>query len=1132
MKKGFTLIELLAVVLILGIILLIAIPSIIKYLNKGSNTYYANLEDNIILAGRDYLNDYRTLYPKEIGNVTVIELSELVNNRYLEEVTDTNGKTCEGKMIAKKIAKNNYEYYSCLICEEYKTKGTNCEYSEDNNITAETKNYKVEIEQISYTINQGEKFDLPKAKAYYLGQLVDSNVIGSPKIIDTNKLGTTTVTYAYKGAKKTITVTVVDNVKPSMPQVALRNDNASGNKYNGNWYSGNIYVELKATDYTKNNLVGSGISYYEISKDEENWQKLTGNTTTISDLGDTTYYVRSIDKAGNISENNTFNVKIDKETFECVIEASGTKGKNDWYTSDVELQVKALNEPTSGISAKGLNKTNVTTNTTGDTIIGTITSGSGKIATCTKTIKVDKATLSKPTIKASDNITSGNWHNDNVTLTASGVSSTSGITYYMDTNTNPVTSTSSVTASNNTTSTGINYYAKACNGAGTCSQVNNYLLKIDKSTPSCTIVASGTEGNNGWYISDVTLSLDITETPSSISQQNISANKITTNTTGQTVTGTITSGAGAVATCSKIVRVDKEQPTTPVIKLDKSISSTTITASLDTLSTATSSIDYYEYWAGLGTPDNRYTTNVTGTTKTGDVTLTSDDNKDAYGNIHYRAVSKSGLISDWSNGPTYTIDKVKPTLRSVTGTGPTVTENKEITVEYSSTITGEPTVCYYVSDTTTLSSNVEPIECVKGMPVKFNVETIGTYIFFRATNGAGLSSDITEAYPLYVSKNVCEYEIGHTWTFDYNGNPEEFIVPCDGTYKLEVWGAQGGTYQTNTGGLGGYSYGNKVLREETPLYVVVGGQGGTTGTAGYNGGGTGTDGNIKIAGGGGATHMALAGDVLKNVDVSKLLIVAGGGSGGWHSSSYSKWVKGQPGGGLTGGGGSSGGTQTAGGYNPGTPEETHGGYGYGANFYSVLGHGYGGGGGGYYGGAGGGAYYSGGIIEKASGGGSGYIDGVTDGTTESGIREGEGYAKITLVSLTYNEDYEAVLACSNGRTLTPDGNCTYYYTENEEKCGAEQYTCDTCLAMNYYWDFTCENGQTCTSTNQTGLISYCCQSIDGSLGTNTKYWGACASHGIGTCTKPKSCTIIENEYLIYTCPDGGILNSNTKMCEF
>ena len=54
------------------------------------------------------------------------------------------------------------------------------------------------------------------------------------------------------------------------------------------------------------------------------------------------------------------------------------------------------------------------------------------------------------------------------------------------------------------------------------------------------------------------------------------------------------------------------------------------------------------------------------------------------------------------------------------------------------------------------------------------------------------------------------------------------------------------------------------------------------------------------------------------------------------------------------------------------------------------------GGGGYYGGAG---TTNGLLVAYGAGGGSGYIDGVTGGSTTAGPRSGNGYAKITLISL-------------------------------------------------------------------------------------------------------------------------------------
>ena len=87
--------------------------------------------------------------------------------------------------------------------------------------------------------------------------------------------------------------------------------------------------------------------------------------------------------------------------------------------------------------------------------------------------------------------------------------------------------------------------------------------------------------------------------------------------------------------------------------------------------------------------------------------------------------------------------------------------------------------------------------------------------------------------------------------FKYTGDIQKFIAPYSGTYKLEAWGAQGGTTQGYLGGFGAYSYGEVWLNKGEELYIAVGGAGiGATGTGqsldgGYNGGGSVT-GNVSV----------------------------------------------------------------------------------------------------------------------------------------------------------------------------------------------------------------------------------------------------------------------------------------------
>ena len=60
-----------------------------------------------------------------------------------------------------------------------------------------------------------------------------------------------------------------------------------------------------------------------------------------------------------------------------------------------------------------------------------------------------------------------------------------------------------------------------------------------------------------------------------------------------------------------------------------------------------------------------------------------------------------------------------------------------------------------------------------------------------------------------------------TYTFDYTGGEQEFVVPYDGDYTLEVWGAEGGDVVTPDksamGGYGGYSKGTLSLKKSQKI---------------------------------------------------------------------------------------------------------------------------------------------------------------------------------------------------------------------------------------------------------------------------------------------------------------------------
>ncbi|GMQ55937.1 hypothetical protein AN1V17_03290 [Vallitalea sediminicola] len=232
-----------------------------------------------------------------------------------------------------------------------------------------------------------------------------------------------------------------------------------------------------------------------------------------------------------------------------------------------------------------------------------------------------------------------------------------------------------------------------------------------------------------------------------------------------------------------------------------------------------------------------------------------------------------------------------------------------------------------------------------------------------------------------------EFVPGTTNTFNYTGSEQRYVVPHDGKYILEVYGAEGGGQRlsgnnnSGPGGLGGYSKGEIDLKKGEILYLYVGGHGNssTHGTAygGYNGGGSGYASNESEPGngGGGATDIRRNGKNLYD-----RIIVAGGGGGGGEDTNDSYGN----GGGTTGSTNHYPGTQTQPGLNAS--------FGYGASTNRGDG---GGGGGGYYGG---GTTSSDNVGHdtQGGGGGSGYIGKVNNAKTQPSIQYGHGLIRITL----------------------------------------------------------------------------------------------------------------------------------------
>lgn len=338
----------------------------------------------------------------------------------------------------------------------------------------------------------------------------------------------------------------------------------------------------------------------------------------------------------------------------------------------------------------------------------------------------------------------------------------------------------------------------------------------------------------------------------------------------------------------------------------------------------------------------------------------------------------------------------------------------------------------------------------------------------------------------YNAKEIMSQGIVENY-FSYTGSVQTFTAPVDGEYTLEVGGAQGGGESDLEGGKGGKSTGKVTLKKGETIYLYVGQSGSNNyGTASgtYNGGGA--AGGVFGTAGGGATHIAKTqrGELKNYADHKEdVLIVAGGGGGA--SADYNKNKStGGYGGGTTGSQGgqfpsgaayymdvrAGGGSQTSGGcagkthaivnITEGSSGNHHydwtmsgnkglfgqGGSGKKYNGYNTSYSGYTD----NYGAGGGGGWYGGGstVENGGAGGGSGYTGGVTEGSMQTGVNEGNGYAKITYVDTNISDSSACSIRIPKKSGYTFDGYWTGRNQTGEEVVDATGAVCSSVTRFN------------------------------------------------------------------------------------
>ncbi|MFK9090565.1 OmpL47-type beta-barrel domain-containing protein [Bacillus salipaludis] len=290
---------------------------------------------------------------------------------------------------------------------------------------------------------------------------------------------------------KTVEVNI-DNIKP-----------ITTSNLTNSWYKEDVNVLLSPSDH------GSGIdkTFYTIN----GYDLVEGTSFRVSNEGVTKVSFNSIDKAGNIEDVNTVEVKIDKTA-----PITTSNVKNSWYKANVNV----LLSPTD--HGSGVDKTYYSINGS-DFVEGTSFSISEEGVTKVSFYSVDKAgnieevNTVEVNIDKTAPITTSNLTNEDGTVLLSPSDNGSGVdkTYYSINGSDYKEGKSFRVSEKGVTK--FSFYS--IDKAGNIEDVNTVEVNIDKTAPITT-----SNVKNSWYKEDVTVLLSATDDESGVDKTYYSIN--------------------------------------------------------------------------------------------------------------------------------------------------------------------------------------------------------------------------------------------------------------------------------------------------------------------------------------------------------------------------------------------------------------------------------------------------------------------------------------------------------------------------------------------------------------------------------------------------------------------------------
>ena len=345
------------------------------------------------------------------------------------------------------------------------------------------------------TVNINEQVDLTNGVTYNDGLSgIDGELSINPTTVDTSTIGAKQVTYKVQDIAGNVRE-VVRNiiVDADAPTIVFNLVDSSAINSNG-WAKSDFYIRATITDNSGTGIASGSSCTTNSSSECTPVASFTGTTKDflISTEGSNRACVQVTDNNNKTTKVCSNIYKLDKTApIAGTATFSGTVGSNNWYTSNVTVNVVDGSDALSGHASTTSNISNITSNVSRQTVTITTTDLAGNTATRSYTIKVDKAVPNKPTVVMRKNNSGGiiyasdTWSDKRIyiELKTSG-SSASGISKYQysynKTTWNDMSGNSMYVSEEGIT----NIYFRVMNNAGKYSDTTNLnIIKIDMTAP-------------------------------------------------------------------------------------------------------------------------------------------------------------------------------------------------------------------------------------------------------------------------------------------------------------------------------------------------------------------------------------------------------------------------------------------------------------------------------------------------------------------------------------------------------------------------------------------------------------------------------------------------------------------------